>query len=71
MKDIKKIIKCTICADPSLLSSALDIFRFDLIFERVKKLFDLKLIDDEYLYYKVINNDSGYNFTSTEANSFN
>jgi serine/threonine protein kinase/ActR/RegA family two-component response regulator len=68
---LKKIIKCTICSDPSVRSSALDILRLNFIAERVKKLFDTKLIDDEYLYYKVMNNNTSFSMTSIQENPFN
>jgi len=62
---LRKILQKTICIDSSQRSSALEILRLNFIAERVKKLFDDKIIDDE-LYHKVIDSNVS---NSLKANS--
>jgi len=54
---IKKILQKTICIDTTQRASALDILRLNFIAERVKKLFEDKIITDDELYHKVIDSN--------------
>jgi len=54
---LRKILDKTICIDPNQRVSALDILRLNFISERVKKLFENKIIIDDELYHKVIDSN--------------
>lgn len=54
---LRILIQKTICIDSSQRASALEILRLNFIAERVKKLFEDKIITDDELYHKVIDSN--------------
>ena len=66
---LKKILNSTICIDSSVRSSALDILRLNFIADRIKILFENKVITDDELYYKVL--DSSNSNKASNSNNTN
>jgi len=64
---LRKILQKTICIDSSQRASALEILRLKFIAERVKKLFENKILTDDELFHKVI--DSNVSDSLNKANS--